>query len=102
VKLVRANAFFAGGHKVHRLQPKAQLNMARFENGSDFHGERLAAVVALANAKASRFASHQPYARRIGIAAMRAYRAVRPNARFDISVSDAFIVEMGIRENRHG
>jgi len=84
---------------MNRLQPKAQRNMARFEDGSDLDSKGLAAFVALADADASRVTLHQTNARWVGVAAMRADDAVCPNSRFNIVVSGLFIVEVAIGKN---
>jgi len=69
---------------------------ARLKDGSDLDGKRLAALVALANANAGRLALHQSEARLIRVAAMRADRAVRPNARLDVLVSGLLVVKVAI------
>src|SRR5262249_28948338 len=40
VELVRTDALLAGGHKVDRLEPQVQLDVAVFEDGPDTHGKR--------------------------------------------------------------
>jgi hypothetical protein len=94
VKLVRTHSFFGRAQQMDSLQPNPQGNVASLEDGSYLHGEGLAAFVALANANTGRFALHEPDARRIGIAAMRTDRTIRPNPRFDVGIGGVFVVKV--------
>ena len=46
-KLIARDALFARAEQIDRLQPNAHLYVAILEHGADFHGELLAALVAL-------------------------------------------------------
>src|ERR1051326_5637474 len=81
VKLIRRDSLLATGDQEHRLQPHTHRNVARFEDGPDLHGKRLAAVVALVDADASALPLHLPIA--FNAAAMRADRTTWPDARLD-------------------
>jgi hypothetical protein len=96
-ELICAEALLRRAHNVHRLEPDMQRDMARFKDGSDLDGERLATSVALVDANAGALAPQQ--SRAIKDAAMRAYPTVRPNLRFDVGVSGALIAETGFVEN---
>lgn len=92
MQLVRANSFLARRNEEDSLQPKMQRDMARFEDGADLDGKRLAAVVALIGAYAGAFATHLGIA--LYAAAMRAYRAARPYTGLDKGVSFFFVVKV--------
>src|SRR5262249_29476366 len=92
VKLVAADALFAGAKQVDRLQPDVQRDVAGLHDGADGHGERLAADVALAHAGLGALALHPAHPRRF--AAARAHRAVRPETRLDERQRGGFVVEM--------
>ena len=99
VKLVRADTFLRRAKKMDCLEPNAHRDVTGLEDGSDFDGKGLAAFVALADANAGRFAAQELHALGVGVAAMRADRAIRPNARLDIGVGGAFIVEVAVRKD---
>src|SRR5208283_1862791 len=82
MKLIGADAFLGRAKKMHGLQPHPQGNVAGLEDSSDFDGERLATLVALADANAGRLAAHQFHTRGVGVPTMRANRTVRPYALF--------------------
>jgi hypothetical protein len=90
VKLVAADALFAGAKQVHRLQPQVHRDVAVLENGSDLHGELLAALVALVKANAGRLTGH--LANAVKAAAVGAYRALRPYAGFNPSDSGGLVL----------
>ena len=92
VQLVRANALLAGAHQVDSLKPKVQLDMACLEDGPDLDGKGLAAGVALVSANAGALALHGAGA--IYNTAVRAYTAMRPNARLYELVGRVFVMEM--------
>ena len=73
-----------------------------FENGLHAHGEGLAALVALDEALAGGLALHPAQALLVGVAAMRANRAMRPKTALDISEGGVFVLEVRGVENRGG
>ena len=66
--------------------------MACFENGADLHGEWLAAVVALVNAYPGGLALHLRAV--ADHAALRAGRAMGPDAGFHVRIGGFFVVEV--------
>lgn len=100
VELVGADTLLAGRNQEDGLQPEAQGDMAGLENGPDLDGKGLAAVVALIGAYAGALAAH--LADTLKAAAMRAYRAIRPDASLYILVGRFFVVELGFGKNAHG
>jgi hypothetical protein len=78
VHLMRAKALLRRVHEVGRIDPRMQRDFGTLEYAADRHCERLAAFVALVQAGAVGLALHELDALGIGIAAMRAGRAVRP------------------------
>ncbi len=56
VDLMGRDAFLAGGHQEQRRQPLGQRDFGALENGLDGHGELLAALGALKDARTVRFA----------------------------------------------
>ncbi len=94
LNLASRNALLAGAHQVNDLEPKVQGQVRRLENGFHAHGEGLAAFVALDEPLASGLALHPAQAFLIGVAAMRANRAVRPKTALDISESGIFVLEV--------
>src|SRR5208283_1841573 len=97
VKLIGADPLLGRANQVHRLKPKMQGHMRRFENGPHAHGKWLAALVALVKAKASAFAVHLRNA--IEASAMRADWTVRPKRGLDECKCGLFILEMSGGEN---
>ena len=79
-----------------------QRQMRGLKDGSHAHGEGLAAFVALVEAKAGGLALHLANAFAIGIAAMRANRALRPKTALDISKSGFFGLELRSGKNGVG
>ena len=100
MQLVRANAFLARRHKEHRLQPVAQLDMARLKDGADLDGKGLAAVFALPQTNASAFALKLVV--RAYDATMRAYRTIGPQVRFNELVRCFFVVKVRSGKDRFG
>lgn len=97
VQLVRAHAFLGTGNQDDRLQPHMHLDVARFKDGPDLHGEWLAAVVALPDAYPGGLALQ--LAGVADHAALGADRAFRPETGLDESVSGCFVVEVRGGEN---
>src|SRR5882672_2569727 len=102
VQLVRADPLLARGDQEDTLEPKAKRNVAGLENGADLHGKGLAAVVALVGAYAGALAAHLGIA--LHSAAMRAYRATRPDTGLYEGVGRFLIVKVGVGKDRfaHG
>ena len=101
VKLVRADALLARPDQVDGLQPMPHLDVAALKDGSDLHGEGLAALVALVEADPGALAAHLADA--LHPAAVRADGAVRPDPRLDPLVSGLFVVKARIAEDgSHG
>jgi hypothetical protein len=102
LKLAGADPLLARAKQVDGLQPHSQRQVTILEDGSNLDGELLTAGIALVKSYASGFA--REFADVLfGRAAMRANRASRPKARFNIGVSGLFVVEMIFGKNgRHG
>src|ERR1700726_456575 len=92
MKLVRANALFAGRHQVDCLKPETKRDMAGLEHRSDRGAERLPALIAFVNANPGALALQ--LADSIHSAAVGAYRAVGPDALFDVGISGVFVVKV--------
>jgi hypothetical protein len=58
VKLVARNALLGRAYEICGLKPIVHRHMAGLENGPDFHGERLTALVAFVDADTCAFAAH--------------------------------------------
>jgi hypothetical protein len=102
LKLAGADAFLAGAHQVHSLQPNAKRRVRVLENGADLHRKGLAALVALAKANARALAVQLADLCCIAVAAVRADRTSRPKKRLDVFVSRWFGMEMwGIEDGSH-
>src|SRR6185312_11528814 len=97
MQLVAADAFLAGRHQKDRLQPMAHGDVAGLENGPDFHGEGLAALVALVGADPGALAFHLGNA--LGLTALRANSAVRPKPCLDEGVGGCLVVEVFVGKN---
>src|SRR5450432_41698 len=76
VNLVRTDGLLASAHEMHSEQPLIQCDLGIREYGSDDHGELLAAVFALHQARTACFAVELVVIAQD--AAMWAYRTVRP------------------------
>ena len=100
VQLVGADALLAGCDQEDGLQPKAQRNMARLEDGPNLHGKRLTAVIALVGAYAGALADH--LADSLKTAAMRANGTIWPDARFYKLICRFFIMEVQCGEDGLG
>jgi len=100
VQLVAADALLAGTDQIDRLQPQVHGNVAGLKDCAYLDGEGLAALVALVSANAGGLAAH--LADPLHAAAMRAHRAISPDARLYISVGGFFIVELGAGKDGHG
>ena len=74
------------------LQPQIQLDVARFKDGADLDGERLAARIALPNTHAGALTSQ--LAAVVDYAAVRAVATVRPKMLFDVIECSFFVVEV--------
>jgi hypothetical protein len=75
------------------LQPEVQGQVAGLKNGPDPHGERLAAGIALAQARTAGLAGQAAYA--LILAAMGADRALGPKAGFNVFERLGFGLELG-------
>jgi hypothetical protein len=102
LKLAGADAFLAGAKQVDSLKPKPQGKVAVLKDRSDANRERLATLVALAQANASRLALKATDPRGVGIAAVWASRTMRPKLRFDVSECRFLIVKSRFGKNRLG
>jgi hypothetical protein len=69
----------------------AHRDMARLEDRADFHGERLAALVALVRTDPSALATHLPDS--IAVLAARANRSIGPNLSLNEGVSGSFVMK---------
>src|SRR4051812_46613100 len=90
VKLVAADPLFRRRHEEDCLQPVAHGDVASLEYRPDLHGKGLAALVALVRANAGALAAH--LADPVNSAAVRANRAVSPNARLDEGIGCGFVM----------
>ena len=93
VKLVAADAFLAGADQIDRLKQQVHRNVACLKDGTDLDREWLAALVALVSADPGGLAAH--LADPFHAAAVRADRAVSPNALLYIRIRSFSIVELG-------
>lgn len=99
-KLVRTDALLAAANHMDRIEPIAHLDMAVFEDGPDFHGELLAAGIALIEADPVGLARQR--ARLPDDATMGAVAPVSPKPRLDIGISGGFVIEVRGGENGRG
>ena len=99
LQLVAAETLLAGTHQIDCLQPQVHGDVAAFKDSTDLDSEWLAARVALIHAYACGLTTH--FAGAAGFAAMRAHPAIRPKARFHISVCGFLIVVLWARKDRH-
>ena len=100
VKLVARKALLAPGDQIHRLKPDVHRNLAVLKDGADLDGERLAALIALPQARAGGLALELADA--LHAAAMRADGAIRPQPRLNVSVGRFFVVKVRGGKVRHG
>ena len=96
MKLVARNALLAASDQIHRLQPDIERNVRAFKDSANPNGEGLAALVALVQPLAGGLAAHKANA--LHATAMRAGRAIRPNARFDIIKGGLLVVKVAGRK----
>jgi len=91
-QLQRRHALLARRHKMRREHPLVQLDVAVIHDRADRHGERLAAVLALVDARTGAFALQlgNPI---LHDAAARTDRALRPEHGFKVFASHVVIVE---------
>ena len=101
LKLAGADALLAGAHQMNGLKPQAKRQVAVLKDAAHPHRERLAAGVALAQARARGLAGQSPdlVARRL---AMRANRTLRPKVGFDVFEGGFLVVEPGGGKNGIG
>jgi len=99
LKLAGADAFLRRAHEIHRLKPDAKRRVAVLENGAHLDGKGLAALVALAKPNAGGLAIQLADLGRVRVAAVRAYRAVRPQKRLNVAIGGGFVVEVRGIEN---
>lgn len=104
VKLVAADALFAGHHQVDSLQPLEHFDVAFLKDRTLADGELLAALAALPQAVtlfalgvlfAGLRADALKLVGAIDHAAMRADRAVRPQNAFDVRKRCGFVMHVG-------
>lgn len=101
LKLAGADAFLRRAKQVDRLQPQAQRQVTVLENRVDPHRERLAAGVALVQARTGRLAVQTPDLVARGLA-MRADRAIRPKLLFDVIEGHLLVMKPQIGKDRFG
>jgi hypothetical protein len=99
-KLVRREAFFARTNQMHGLKPNVHRNMALLKYRPDLDSKRLAAGVALIDAKPGALALQQSTFPEY--AAVWTEAAIFPNDSLDIGVSGGFVAEAGLIEDRIG
>ena len=95
--LIGRYAFLAGAHQMDDLKPKVQRQVREFKDGPLAHSKLALALIALAKAEAGGFAWHLANALLVGIAAMRANWAIRPELALDVVESGFFVFESGGR-----
>ncbi len=98
MKLMRADALFAGRHQVDRLKHLVQRNVRALKNRADLDRKLLAAIATFTEAKA-RFAKIVMLAAHR--AAMRANRTLGPKHAFQMLEGFGFIVKVGLRKDGH-
>ena len=98
--LTGADALLAGAHQMNDLQPQMQGQVRGLEYGALAHGELAFAGIALAQADPGGFAVQAGDA--LALAAVRAERTIRPQARFDVLESGGFGLEVRGVENGAG
>ena len=92
--LAGADPLLAADDQLNGLKPQVKRKVAVLKDRTDPHGKGLAAGVALSQAGAAGFAGQAADALAIGVAAMRAYRAIRPQVSLDVSESGFLVVKM--------
>jgi len=102
LKLAGREAFLGRAKQMDGLKPEPQGQMAVLKYRAHPHRERLAAGVAFAETGPGRLALKPPNLGRIGIAAMRANRAVRPKLGFDVIESGLLVVKSFSGKDRFG
>jgi hypothetical protein len=96
LKLPGRNAFLTGAKQMNGLQPEPERQLGFLENGTHADSKGLAALVALAQTGAGGLALETANPRAIGIATVRANRAVRPKLGFDVLESSGFVMKAGV------
>ena len=102
LKLAGRNTFLGRAKQVDGLKPQAQRKVAVLKDGANADRERLAAGVALAQARAGRLAGQPADALGVRVLAMRADRAVGPKLGFDVLKGGFLVVEAVSGKNRFG
>lgn len=95
LKLLAADAFLAGAHQVHGLNPNVQFDFAALENGAHSDRELFAAILALVKAVTMRLA-FQLVVVFVYAAAMRADGAIRPANRLKPLAGRGFVFKLGL------
>jgi hypothetical protein len=99
VKLVSAHPLLGRAQQKHRLQPDMQFDVAGLEDGSDLHGERFTAGIALIDADPGALAFERAAAS--DNPAMRADAAVAPDVRLNEGVGCFLAVILGFGQYGH-
>jgi hypothetical protein len=94
LQLPGADAFLGRTHQVDGLQPVSHRDVTVLENGADFDGELLTALIAFTKSWASGFARELVNTGLIAVAAVRANRAGRPEISLYVFVGGIFIFEV--------
>src|SRR5439155_19228307 len=103
LQLAGADPLFAAGEQVKRLEPYPHRHMALLKNRADLDVEGLAAGVAFVKADPGSLALQPADLSRVHIAAMRAFRTVRPQPRLDKGVGRFFAVKVSVgKDGLHG
>jgi len=93
LKLPGADPLFRGTEQIDRLEPDPHRDVARLKNRADLDGEWLTAGIAFVESDPTSL-SPQPADLLRGRAAVRADWAIRPEPRFDVTVSGFFAMKM--------
>ena len=92
MKLVRAYAFLAGRHQVDGLKPQAQRDVTGLKYRYNRTAEGFAALIAFVDANPD--ALTLELADSLDTPAVRTYRAVRLDARFNVCTGSVLVVEV--------
>jgi len=102
VQLVNTDVLLDGRNQVRGLQPLVQWDMGGIEYGLNLYRELPLALQAAPQTGARRVAGHTSNATLIGIPALGASWAIRPNDFFQPLKRSYFVMEMRLRQKVHG
>src|ERR1039458_2763584 len=94
VHLMRATALLRARQQIDGLQHLVERDMCAFKDRADLHCKLLAALVALVDAHAGRLTLEPGNPLSVGVAAMGASRAFRPQLTLQMVVGSSFVVDV--------